>query len=133
MKVSLVLGRREPLSRQTAWGCLTGNLALPGSGSLVAGRRVGYAQLALAAIGLLLTMIFGVRFILWFFSNWARFHDPSEDPVATLTEMWIALRWAVLGLGLFIASCLWALATSFSILHSASSSESSTAPPAFYK
>lgn len=132
MKVSLALGSREPLSRQTAWGCVTGNLALPGSGSLVAGRRSGYPQLALAALGLILSMIFGLRFIYWFFANWSRLHQPSADPVAALGEMWQVLRWALLGLAVFLASWLWALGTSLRILHSATGSENSNAPPRFY-
>ena len=129
MKVSLALGSREPLSRQTAWGCLTGNLALPGSGSLVAGRRSGYFQLALAALGLVLTMVFGLRFMFWFFENWSRLHQPTADPFAALGEMWLVLRWALLGLGVFLISWLWALGTSFRILHSASDGERSNAPP----
>ena len=52
MKISLALGPRRPLSRQTAWGCLTTNLALPGAGSLVAGRVSGYPQLALGVGGM---------------------------------------------------------------------------------
>ena len=132
MKVSLALGSREPLSRQTAWGCLTGNLALPGSGSLVAGRRAGYFQLALAGLGLVLSMIFGLRFIFWFFANWTRLHQPSTDPLAALGEMWLGLRWAVVGLGVFLVSWLWALGTSLSILNSADGSEKSNAPPRFY-
>src|SRR3954468_8343306 len=133
MKVSLALGSREPLSRQTAWGCLTSNLALPGSGSLAAGRRVGYPQLMLAALGLFLTMVFGARFFLWFFANWSRFSDQTADPVATLSEMWHALKWAALGIAVFLASCIWALVTSLSILHSAAGSENSNVPPRFYK
>ncbi len=132
MKVSLALGSREPLSRQTAWGCLTGNLALPGSGSLVAGRRSGYPQLALAGLGLVLSMIFGLRFIFWFFANWSRLHQPSTDPFAALGEMWLVLRWALLGLGVFLVSWLWALGTSFRILNSVTGSEKSNAPPRFY-
>ena len=51
-KISLALGQRQALSRQTAWGCFTTNLALPGFGSLVAGRISGYFQVALAMVGL---------------------------------------------------------------------------------
>jgi hypothetical protein len=132
MKVSLALGSREPLSRQTAWGCLTGNLALPGSGSLVAGRRAGYFQLALAGLGMVLTMIFGLRFIFWFFANWSRLHQPSTDPFAILGEMWQVVRWAAFGIGVFLVSWLWALGTSYRILHSTTGSEQSNVPPRFY-
>ena len=132
MKVSLALGSREPLSRQTAWGCLTGNLALPGSGSLVAGRRSGYAQLALAVLALILSMIFGLRFMVWYLANRARSQEPSTDPIAFLVEAWLVLRWALLGLGVFLVGWLWALGTSLGILRTAAGSEKSNAPPRFY-
>src|SRR4051812_17590408 len=101
MKISLALGPRKPLSRQTAWGCLTANLALPGSGSLLAGRVIGYPQLALGGLGMLLTLVFGVRFLIWQITNWSRLHDPSGDPLGALVETWQSVRWAVLGIGLF--------------------------------
>jgi hypothetical protein len=127
----LALGPRRPLSRQTAWGCLTTNLALPGLGSLVAGRISGYSQAALALGGMGLTMAFGVRFMLWFAANWARLHDPEADPVAALLEMWVAggLRWALLGIALFALGWLWALATSLGLLRAAKREEASRAPP----
>src|ERR1041385_5349910 len=112
MKISLALGQRQALSRQTAWGCLTTNLALPGFGSLAAGRRVGYLQVALMITGMALTMILGVRFVLWTLTNWSRLHDPMADQVAALGEMWLAVRWALLGIGIFGLGWLWALATS---------------------
>ncbi len=129
MKISLALGPRRPLSRQTAWGCLTTNLALPGAGSLVAGRVSGYPQLALGVGGMVLTMVFGLRFIGWFVANWARLHDPDVDPMTSLSEMWLVLRWAVLGLGIFFAGWLWALVTSLLIVLSARKSEAAATPP----
>src|SRR5438445_6318161 len=109
MKVSLALGERRQLSRQTAWGCLTTNLALPGFGSLAAGRRVGYLQAALTLMGMALTIIFGVPFTIWSLSNWARLHDPASDQLAALGEMWTRVRWALLGIGIFGVGWLWAL------------------------
>ncbi len=97
MKISLALGPRQPLSRQTALGCLTSNLALPGSGSLLAGRRSGYGQLVLAITGLFVITIFGVRFILWALANWSRLHAPDADPIESLLEIWAHLKWALLG------------------------------------
>ena len=115
MKISLALGR-APLSRQTAWGCFTTNLALPGFGSLVAGRRAGYPQAFLALAGMGLTMVFGGRFIIWFLSNWQHIHDPNNDPASTFAELWHVLRWAVLGFALFGLGWLWALMSSLGIL-----------------
>ena len=128
-KVSLALGPRRPLSRQTAWGCLTTNLAMPGFGSLVAGCVSGYAQVALAIGGMTLTMIFGVRFIWWYVANWSRFHGADADPTAALSEMWPFLKWPLLGFGMFAVGWLWALATGLQIVSSARKTESATVPP----
>src|SRR2546426_4036888 len=97
MKISLALGPRQPLSRQTAWGCFTTNLALPGSGSLAAGRISGYAQAALAIGGMMMTMLCGVRFVRWYVTNWPRFHQPQTDAVVVLQELWRFVRWPLLG------------------------------------
>ena len=129
MKLSLALGPRAGLSRQTAWGCLTTNLALPGFGSLMAGRVVGYAQALLTFGSLFLTLSFGIHFVLWCLANWARLHDPQGDPLEALVEMWRAMRWAVLGIGLFAGTWLWSLATSFSIVQAAKQAEQNAAPP----
>jgi len=129
MKVSLALGPRRPLSRQTAWGCLTTNIAMPGFGSLVAGRVSGYAQAVLAVGGMILTLVFGGRFCIWYFANWSRFHAPEADPTAALGEMWQFLKLPVLGLGLFGIGWLWALATSLRIVSSAKEAESTSVPP----
>jgi len=128
MKISLALGPRQPLSRQTAWGCFTTNLALPGFGSLTAGRKVGYFQAALTIIGLGFTMGFGIPFILWTLSNWTRLHDPLGDQIAALKEMWLHVRWAMLGIGIFGLGWLWALATSMSIFGHATQSPQSLPP-----
>ncbi len=125
-KISLALGPRRPLSRQTAWGCLTANLALPGMGSLVAGRVSGYAQAALALAGMVLTMIFGVRFIVWYIANWSRLVGQQSDPLGTLGELWLELRWALAGFAIFAIGWLWALATSWGIVREA---KEATAPP----
>src|SRR2546425_4585484 len=124
MKISLALGPRHPLSRQTAWGCLTTNLALPGFGSLVAGRVSGYPQVALGLLGLVLTLVFGVRFFYWYAANWSRFQGAQADPFAAMGEMWRVVRWALLGMGIFFIGWLWALATSLQILRAAKASES---------
>src|SRR5271155_3887472 len=129
MKISLALGPRQPLSRQTAWGCLTTNLALPGFGSLMAGRAVGYFQVFFCVVGLLLSFLFGVKFLYWGFKNWARLHDPEADPIETLQLIWAVGKLAFLGCGLFFFSFLWALATSLQIVASARNSGSAGAPP----
>jgi len=129
MKISLALGPRQTLSRQTAWGCLTTNLAVPGSGSLAAGRRVGYAQLTLTAIGFGMTTMCGVPFIIWCLAHWDRLYGPKSDALGVVSETWHLLRWALLGIGLFLLTWIWALLTSFQILRSARLAEPGASPP----
>jgi hypothetical protein len=130
MRISLALGKREPLTRQTAWGCFTANLALPGCGSLVAGRISGYAQLALAVAGTILTSVYGVRFLVWYAANWSRLNNgPGDDPFGPLREIWHSVRWAALGLGVFGIGWLWALITGIGIVQSAKRAASANIPP----
>lgn len=129
MKISLARGPRQTLSRQTAWGCLTSNLALPGSGSLLAGYRTGYAQLLLAMIGLASTMWFGIHFIVWALLNWSKIYGPEIDPIEALEEIWRHLRWALLSLGIAALAWIWALVTSLQILHAARKVEQTEVPP----
>ena len=129
MKISLALGKRQPLSRQTAWGCFTTNLALPGFGSLVAGHATGYPQALLGVGGLMLTLIFGARFLGWYVANWSRLQGPQNDPIAALAEVLRAVRWPALGIAVFAVGWLWALTTSWQILRSAKQAESENAPP----
>src|SRR3989442_8289845 len=96
MKISLALGQQKPLDPSTAWGCLTTNLAIPGGGSLVAGRVSGYFQLLLAMTGVALTTIYGLRFILWYVNNWAQLQQTEPDMAANFHELWLPLRPAVL-------------------------------------
>ena len=116
MKISLALGQRRPLDRTTAWGCLTANLAVPGCGSLVAGRVSGYFQLALAMVGVTLTTLFGLKFIVWYVNNWSQLQQTQPDMAANFAELWARLRWAALGVLIFLAGLLWALASSVGIL-----------------
>jgi hypothetical protein len=102
--------------RSDAWGCLTANLALPGSGSLLAGRKIGYAQLVLTTAGLLLTLGSGIPAILWFLKNWEHLMSPPDDPAQRLSEIFAAIRWPLIGFGIFGFSLCWALITSLGIL-----------------
>src|ERR1044071_3077772 len=119
MKVSLALGDPKALSRQTAWGCLTTNLAMPGFGSLIAGRRVGYAQAAIYLISFVLTLVLGTRFIYWGLQNWGWLHGEQGDQIEALAAMWKMARWPLLGILGFVISWLWSLGASLSIVRSA--------------
>lgn len=129
MKISLALGPRQALNRQTAWGCLTTNLAVPGFGSLMAGRISGYFQAALAFGGLGLTLISGARFAGWALANWSRLRNPQGDPVAALEELWHVSRWPLLGIALFGGAWLWSLATGWWLVQTAKQAEARKVPP----
>lgn len=129
MKISLALGNREALSPQTARGCAATNLALPGFGSLMAGRPVGYIQAALTMVGFALTTLFGVKFVLWYLSNWSTLYGPEADPFETMMRVGHEVRWAALGAALFAVDWLWVLATNASILRAAPKNEDAGKPP----
>jgi hypothetical protein len=129
MKIFSVLGPRRPLNRQTALGCLTTNLALPGFGSLIGGRAAGYPQALLGVVGLVLTLGFGLRFIAWALAHWSELYGGDGDPLAALERMWFQVRWALLGIATFVVAWAWALATSLSLLRSAEPDPPLNQPP----
>lgn len=129
MKISLALGPRAPLSRQTAWGCLTTNLALPGIGSLMAGRKLGYAQAVLGFGGLALSVLFGIPFMYWCVVNWSRLHSDQVDPVTSLAEIGTHVLLPLVGVGIFGLGWLWALGTSYMILKESETGPISRVPP----
>ena len=129
MKISLALGQHPPPDRATAWACLTTNVVLPGSGSLVAGKKIGYAQLALAFCGVAVTTLFGIRFLLWYARNWARLRQTADDPLAVLGEVFHQLRWPGLGIVIFIVAIGWAFITSLQILGATRSQSTRDTPP----
>jgi hypothetical protein len=105
------------------------NLALPGSGSLAAGRVSGYAQLALALVGLGLSIVFGLKFILWYLANYSRLQGPDADPVASFQETLSRMRWAFGGMAVFAVGWLWALGTGMGILRRAHDPPRPDTPP----
>ena len=119
----------EPLSAETARGCAATNVALPGFGSLMAGRKVGYPQATLTVAGFILTMWFGVRFGIFVFKNWSALYGEQSDPLQTMVDVWLGARWSLLGMGLFAVSLLWALATNAEILRSAKARSETSKPP----
>ena len=128
MKISFTLGQRRPLDRATAWGCLTTNLAIPGGGSLVAGRVAGYFQLLLALTGVVLTSVHGLKFILWYVNDWAQLQQTQLDTAANFQELWSRLRPAAIGVAVFLAGLFWAVASSVGILLESKKARSSTPP-----
>lgn len=114
--MKLARASRGPANRAEAWACLTANLALPGTGSLAAGKSIGYFQFALTVAGFFVTVLAGIHFIQWTLANWNTVHDPNADPFETLGSMWREGRWAFAGIAMFAAAMLWAAITSLQIL-----------------
>ncbi len=102
---------------------MTANLAAPGFGSITGGRVAGYFQAALTVAGMVLTLGAGMEFLLWYMTNRARLGGPDVDPLATMEAIWVHVRWAFFGMGLFAASWLWALGTGLSLLAEAKRNE----------
>jgi hypothetical protein len=115
MKISLALQPRRPLSRTEAWACFTANLVLPGSGSLIAGRAVGYFQMILAMIGLGISAIKTIQAAIWYFQNYQQL-NASMDPLDSMFQLWRALIWPLVGFGIFGVAIVWAMVTSCYIL-----------------
>ena len=120
MKGSLKLRPKRVLNRKEAWACFTANLALAGSGSLAAGRAVGYAQMAAVFLAMSMTLVTGISFIQWRLSGGGVTHSPMDDVYLNMEDLWLHIRWFLASFGLYAASILWALTTSLSILAKAS-------------
>jgi len=129
MRISLALGNREGLSQQTARGCVATNLALPGFGSLMAGRPVGYPQAVLTVVGFGLTLVFGSKAIIWFFSNWSAIYGPEADPLETITGVWRETRWVGAGFAMVAIAWLWSLTTNAAILRTVRKDDDAKKPP----
>jgi hypothetical protein len=95
----------RPLTKTKATICVALNLLmLPGLGTLIAGRRSGWAQLILGLIG------FGLNFgwAVWFFAVLLRSEQLPENLTA---HIWVALS----GVAIFLIGWLWALVSSLQI------------------
>jgi hypothetical protein len=103
--------RREP-----AWGVAIANqLALPGFGTVMAGRKIGYAQLALSVTGVICFTAFLIHALPHLGELLRQLANPTDDPDAALefVAQWIPwLGVAFAGILLWVAAWLWALGTS---------------------
>ena len=130
MKFNLTLGKPRPLSRSEAWGCVTANLAVPGSGSLAAGRAVGYWQMAVYFTGFVMSLAGSVAPVRWYLANSAQLNHPPEgdvgDMFGPLSSFLHAARWVLLGIAFFLFALGWAAVTSFQIMQT---SRKDSAPP----
>jgi hypothetical protein len=109
MRKSLRKGRTGPLDRPSAWACLLTNVTvLPGLGSWIAGLRAGLLQMGLASAGFILTSVWGW----WFFRAWIRLKQWPAEVGPHFGK-------ALLGMALFAAAWVWALATGLALLRAA--------------
>jgi len=92
------------------------NLALPGSGSLAAGKSVGYYQLALATVGFIIVILTGIHLLEWTMKNGNNLNQTPEESLDSLAALWHELRGPLAGLGIAAAAILWAGITSLQIL-----------------
>lgn len=101
---------RKVVSRAVARNAILANqLATPGLGSLMAGRWIaGLGQLALAVAGFVMAVV-------WFFEIMIQYYGQITGNVPVRSVGWIG----EIGATLFVASWLWSLVTSISLLRQA--------------
>jgi hypothetical protein len=84
-----------------AWACLMTNLlVLPGLGSLLVGRRIGWLQAGVALLGFAFTLVW----LVWFVVTWSETGSFPLDGGPYLGE-------GIGGVLIFGASWMWGLAT----------------------
>jgi hypothetical protein len=106
MKTSSATVPRTRPDEATGWACLVANtLTLPGLGSIAAGRRIGYAQAAIALVGFAGSMLSVVAFG-WQWVQRGELPQELDNPV---------LLAALASIALFGFAWVWALATSLDI------------------
>ncbi len=99
-----------------ARACLLSNLlVLPGLGSLVGDRRIGWVQIPLAALGLCTSGTGAILSFLWIKKN----HEAMAEGVTELSGLMLPLGVAVGGLVIFAAAWLWGLSSGLSLLQEA--------------
>jgi hypothetical protein len=117
MKISFVLHPSRPLTPAETKACFAANLAVPGSGSLVAGRAVGYFQMGFYLLGFVISILGAANVFRWYLANPDLLNQPTSDnPFGGLEGLWSVMRWAILGIGFCVFGLSWALVTSFQIM-----------------
>jgi hypothetical protein len=116
MRYSLRLGNRKPVDREWALASLAANVALPGAGTLLVGRVTGYLQLGMAFSGMVLTLIYGIRFIHWALEHRAMLQSADQVPLENLVLLWTQLQLPLLGIALFSGGWIWSVVSSLILL-----------------
>jgi hypothetical protein len=100
---------RRPIDEAFAWACLVANVVgVPGVGTLMARRRIGILQAALAVAG-------GILLTWWIFVFLAAVVRSGSPP----PEDGPGLRMGLEGIALFGAGWIWSIASSVAILREA--------------
>ncbi len=93
-------------ARSQAWGCVLGNLVLPGLGTFIARRRVsGLLQLVISQTGFLLMLLWAISYVV----EWLR---AGEMP----TDLGAHFRLGLIGAAMFFLAWIWSLASSVDVL-----------------
>ena len=93
-------------ARTQAWGCVLGNLVLPGLGTYIARRRVsGILQLMISQSGFVLMLLWAVSYVI----EWLK---AGKYP----TDLGPHGLFGLVGTALFLLAWIWSLASSVEIL-----------------
>jgi hypothetical protein len=104
------------VTRQRAWACAAMNqLAFPGLGTIMAGRRIGYVQAVIMVVGFCLFVGFMLQYFAWF----ARFVMAQGGDESSQNGYRSCLWMLFAGLGLTGLAWCWALLSSISIVRKA--------------
>ena len=104
-KLSEFVPPRHP-DRSKAWGCVLGNLVLPGLGTFTAGHRIsGILQLIVSQTGFVFMLLWAISFV----HDWIR---AGSLPEAITPQFKLGL----IGCALFLLAWIWSLASSIDIL-----------------
>jgi hypothetical protein len=96
----------KSLDRSAAWACLMTNiLVFPGLGSLLAGRRLGWAQMALGIVGFGLNLFFILRVL----NQWFHF---DQEPGPIMRD----LVYSLIGMGIFLTGWMWGMITGLALM-----------------
>jgi len=95
-------------NRGRAWGIAVANqLALPGLGTVMAGRKIGYVQLAFSVLGVLMT----TSFLVWCVPNFGDWFPPPEDDSILMAHLEKWLPWLLIaGTGVLFFGIGWFMA-----------------------
>jgi len=92
--------------RSKVWGCVLGNLVLPGLGTFVARRRIsGILQLIVSQAGFVLMVLWAIAFV----RDWMQTGHIPEG----ITPVF---KFGLIGCGLFLLAWFWSLASSVGIV-----------------